>query len=213
MKMYLCCTIAACGLAAFAGYEFSRSESNCSLGKYCIPATEYFVSEQTFSEIGTARLALNATANRVLSEIRSRIVQTASSDGRTNDKSFQKSIRELEQAISELKDTPEELLLTNDLLVLLRREEKYEEWLTVYLRNLYSHPTAELIAGNARIAMEIAARAGRQEDLSNELNRIARLPIEFSARDRLLSAVTEVHPLQHAALKTFKSNRDENATL
>jgi len=182
----------AIGLAGAAGYSAGAAH-----GAWIMPvqrriALEYFITEDSFSEIENTRAKLSALGCQYLTEVRMRHHASALQGGglaRTANPAYVSDVGhalvELEQGIEQFKGTEPELSLVQELLYLLKREQQQERWLDVYRRVLYEHPTAPVVRANLRFAQEMSARAGRQAEIAAACDFLGRIPIDFPAKHQI----------------------------
>src|SRR5262245_30165915 len=161
---------------------------------------DYYITDESFSEVHNARGVLAGLSRKFLTELRSR-AWMESQDKRPkqnrsgeNLSSASGLIAALEHGIEEFKGTEHELSLIPDLLRALKANGQFELWTEIYLSTLYTHPTDDLVLTFAREAIQMGARTGRQEDVVNALRHVCSIPIEFPSKGRLQSAVLKILP-------------------
>lgn len=159
-----------------------------------VPSLDYFIADQSFSEIKNAKAVLAGLADRFREEFQvQRCMQfqaTTSAIGAGparlgNPRYPERMIQELESGISEFSGTDEELVLTGDLLRVLRADGLYDRWLRIYLSALYAHPTNGIVAAYARDAMVIAQGVGRQNEVVNALRLVDSIPLDFESKSQV----------------------------
>ena len=156
-----------------------------------LPDLDFFVRPRSFSEIETTRAELEGLALRFRTETRARHLSL----NQKNPAERQTVIAELERGIAEFKETPEELFLVQDLLLLLRAEGQNDRWLDVYLDILYRRPTQDLLATFLDTAQRLAQETGRESEVDSGFRHLLQIPLDFPAK-RLLQ---DLHA--HAALQ------------
>lgn len=97
----------------------------------------------------------------------------------------QSIVRDLERGIEEFKDTPEELVLIEDLLLQLRSGGQANRWLDVYLEVLYRRPTEDLVASQFVTARQMAQATDRESEVATGFQHLLGIPLDFPAK-RLL---------------------------
>lgn len=154
---------------------------------------DLFVQPRSFSEIEVTRAELTGLALRFRTEARlthlMRVRQEPPSAAQRR-----AAIAELERGIAEFKDTPEELYLVQDLLLLLRADGQVNRWLDVYLELLYRRPTQEMLATLVPMARRLAQAAEREAEVEAAVHHVLTIPLDFPAK-RLLHEYSA-----HAAL-------------
>ena len=138
------------------------------------------VAIQSFSEIENAKAMLSGLCDEFLSDMSMRRATL----GQTM------QLRDLEQGIKEFSGTEEELNLVRLELWLLRTQQRYNQWLDVYLQTLYEHPTHKLVGALAEDAISIGRASGRQDEVMNALNHLTCIPLTFATKRQVECAMT-----------------------
>ena len=195
---------AACGIGAslavavleLLGGRFVGLQASALTGK-SVPL-EYYTSPRSFSEVAIANAVLKALAEQALAELRRerlRAELTNHDRGIINERAHAAAVavavQGLRQGLQAFKDSAQERFFRWDLLILLKREKMYAQWITTYLAMVYQHPTDELIGWYARDAIWISQEAGRDQELLKALQRFVEIPIDSNARDLVRSALAE----------------------
>ncbi len=160
-----------------------------------------FVSVHSFSEVATVKGVLQALCSRYLLEAQQlrveEIVHTtrqARGEGKPQRRpNFVESIPVLQRGIQEFKNTEQELLLTQDLLLVLSHEGLDQDWLDLYLNTLYRQPTADLVGRFAQPAVQIGRALGRSDEVFNAFSHLSMIPLEFAAKQQVARAQMSVH--------------------
>lgn len=182
-------------LAGAAGYFLGAilpSQSLILSGRSSVPL-EYYVLEESFSEIENAKARLSALRCQFLTELRARhdtAVMASEPTGLAKAAYGlhpEAALQEIESGIAEFKDTPEEAALARELLLVLRWTGAHGRWLDVYLGFLYAHPTDPIIGSLAKDAIEISRAVQREKELCDAFQWIVRNPLEFPAKQRVLA--------------------------
>jgi hypothetical protein len=103
------------------------------------------------------------------------------------------AIPELRHGIESLKGTEQEMLLVRELLWLLKLGRHDHEWLDVYLKTLYEHPTAEVVSALADHAAVLAETVGRVSEVQAAFKHIRDIPFSFTGKERFGSAFAEAN--------------------
>ncbi len=160
-----------------------------------LPDLDLYVQPRSFSEIEVTRAELTGLALRFRTEARMKQLERTGQQP-PGAAQRQAAIAELERGIAEFKDTPEELYLVSDLLLLLRADGQSDRWLDVYLEVLYRRPTQEVLAALVPAARRMAQQARRDAEVEVAINHVLTIPLDFPAK-RLLQEYSA-----HVALST-----------
>jgi hypothetical protein len=188
-------------LAASAGYWAHELRDNHAgrLLAHEMPPLEAFVSDQSFSEVETAKATLQALCTRYRVESqqqRSRLLQTARKAGGApiaqTSPSYAPAIPWLRRGIEEFRHTGQELVLMQDLLLVLAHEGQGNEWLDMYLEALYRQPTADVVGQFAQTAVRFGRALKRSPEVSDAFQHVALIPLEFAAKQQVERARTEI---------------------
>lgn len=180
--------------AASAGYylnalrpemtQILKTDKNLSL--------DYYYTTQSFSEVENAKAQLQALSTQFLLESRGRrwtAVQKLSCEPSVGEKNYtqyvESSITELHTAIGEFKGTEQELVMVHDLLMLLKKEKRPEQWVQTYLETLYQRPTSALVIDSATDALNLGKAIGREQEVLDALRHVRTIPLQFDGRERL----------------------------
>jgi hypothetical protein len=161
---------------------------------------DYYISDESFSEVHNAKAVLAGLSRKFLVELRSSAWVEARESRRKQSRSGENLsptaslILALENGIQEFKGTEQELGLIPDLLRALKANGQFGRWLEIYLAALYTHPTDELVLTFARDALQIGIRTGRQEDVVNALRHVCSIPLEFASKAGLQSTMRRLFP-------------------
>jgi len=162
-----------------------------------IPSLDYFIADQSFSEIKNAKAVLDGLAGRFREEFRvEKCMQfQATGSAMTVDPTSvgnapypERMIQELESGVSEFSGTDEELALTEDLLCVLRADGLHDGWLQTYLA---ADPTKGIVAAYAHDAMLIAQRVERQDEVINGLRHVDSIPLDFRSNSQVQNLLPE----------------------
>ena len=186
------------GLAAVVGYLLGtagQKETSMLAVQQRVPF-EFYLNEDSFSEIENTKAKLEALAVEFLTDLRLRhdgsILGPAASEHKNPSYAVQaeKARAELQNGIQQFKGTEQEMSLTQELLLLLKRQKLLDRWMDVYLGALYAHPTDALIGRYAKDAVTIGEAVGRQEDLMNAFDVLRRrIPLDFPAKEQVLAGL------------------------
>jgi hypothetical protein len=187
------------GFALGAGFTFRIKDVERETVS-AVHNLDYFITDESFSEVHNARAMLAGLSRKFLTELRSRAWMESQDNNPKQNRSAENLssasglIVALEHGIEEFKGTEHELSLIPDLLRALKANGQFERWLEIYLATLYTHPTADLVVTFAREAVQMGTRAGRQEDVINGLRHVCSIPIEFPSKVNLQAAVLKLFP-------------------
>lgn len=166
------------GLVTFlAGVIFQDGwDADLVLPVHSMPPLETFMAERSFSETQNAKATLQALATVFLTEFRTRYWSGHRPSGavlRTHDPiqplSADEAVRELQTALREFEGTQQEILILSELLRVLRKEERFEAWLDIYLQSLYRYPTGRFVQDWAAEARSISECLDRADQLERAL--------------------------------------------
>ncbi|MCC6233086.1 MAG: hypothetical protein IT580_10615 [Verrucomicrobiales bacterium] len=148
-----------------------------------VPPVEEFLSWDSFSEVEQTRALLRALCLRSIAEIRVGYLERrgnsapeAVDHAQRVEQGLAAAIRETRDQIAEFEGTAEEWLLHGEMLRLLQRAERSEEWLDAYLDLVQRNPTDSLIENLELRAREVACRLGREAELEPVLAHWSQLP-------------------------------------
>lgn len=153
---------------------------------------DHLVPADSFSEIRNTKALLDALAIQFTHEVRLRtglpLRGTEATDPRlaaVREERLRLSIEAIEAGCREFEGTDQELILLQDLLLYLKREQQAERWVEVYLRVLYEHPTHEIVGRFARDAISLGRASGRIEDVLAAFRHVGAIPLDFNARQEV----------------------------
>jgi hypothetical protein len=147
---------------------------------------DYFMPVQSFSEIETVRARMHALAARSLQELRHRRLAAGRPDrvveGQESrrEQEMSRLIKDFHLAIFEFSGTGYELLFVQDLLWLLKNEQRHEEWISVYLHALYRHPIHPMIGRLASEAVRMGQVASREKEVLEAIDLLRGIPTQFT---------------------------------
>jgi hypothetical protein len=147
---------------------------------------DYFMPVQSFSEVETVRARMHALAARSLLELRHRRLATGRPDRVVEGQELRRQqevvrlIKDFHSAIHEFGGTGYELLFVQDLLWLLKNEQRHEEWIGVYLHALYRHPIHPMIGRLAPEAVRMGQVASREQEVMEAIELLQGIPTEFT---------------------------------
>jgi hypothetical protein len=149
-----------------------------------LPPLDYLVPAESFSHVENTKRNLDALCVRLRLEVQ---LQILTNDGliATNRRSspgahrWEDPIRDLERGMHEFQGTDRELFVAQDLLFVLKKAERYERWMEVYLKALYEQPTHPVVASFAREALVIGRLIGREQEVLAGLNHLRAIPFDF----------------------------------
>ncbi len=186
-------------LAAVIGFMSGamRSGASGTLALQQRVPFDVFWNQQSFSEVENTMAKLEALSAEFLTEVRLRHDISASTwpasqpaGGRSYSVDPAHAIGEIQKGIEGFKGTEQELLLSRELLSLLKRQHLDERWLNVYLAILYAHPMDPLVASAAADAVMISTQIGRGDELARAFAFLNFIPLEFPGKERI-STISE----------------------
>jgi hypothetical protein len=165
---------------------------------------EYFVENKSFSEIENARSLLQGLATQVVTELRvQRDLQTDGSIEKSQ--ALQQTLKQVEKAKEDFAGTPGELLMVTEQLILLSVARLNDQWLDLYLQTLYQHPTSDLVGREAKRAILLGKRTGREDEVLRAFEHIGSIPLEFPSKMQ----VVELLPRQGIAQVKLNGSPEE----
>jgi hypothetical protein len=152
-----------------------------------------FLTVRSFSEVENARALMEALAARSLQDLRFRRITTqraSAADSATHREArLTEIIGDFRAAIREFEGTGQEKLFVQDLLAILKREGRHDEWVSLYLEHLYRDPTHEMFGRIAREALVIGKAARREPEVIEALNHLRCIPLEFDTKPTVEAAL------------------------
>jgi hypothetical protein len=174
-------------LTAAVGYYFQALRDRPPSDQTGEPiGLDYFMPVQSFSEVETARARLHALAARSLQELRHRRLDAGRPDNVVEGQEFRREqeiarlIEDFHMAIHEFSRTGYEWLFVQDLLWLLKNEQRHEEWITVYLQALYRQPIHPMIGRLAPEAVRMGEQARREDEVLEAISLLRGIPKQFT---------------------------------
>lgn len=165
---------------------------------------DYFFSPRSFSEVENAKAMLEAVCTRFTTEIRSQLyrcglIACAAPDrsDELRERRLAAAIRTLEEGIEQFQGTGQEMVLTQDLLVVLKAQKLFDQWIHVYLNAVYRHPTDPSVARWTSEALTIGRAAGREGEILEALRHVAAIPLEFEVKHQIESQLAKEVPGNH----------------
>ncbi|MBL9139598.1 MAG: hypothetical protein JNK85_27260 [Verrucomicrobiales bacterium] len=151
-----------------------------------IPPLESFLWWDSFSEVEQTKATLRAHALRAIAESRARYLQIRRrpalgvfSEDAIADRALSEEIDRLNRQIVEFGGTDQEIMLTGELLHVLQKAERNNEWLDVFLASAYRWPTHDLVEWNVRRATEMGRQTGREDEVSNAIRYREGIPTKY----------------------------------
>jgi hypothetical protein len=178
-------------LAAIAGFGLGLARNNSShlMAVEELVPLDYYLAEQSFSEVENTKARLAALATQFLTELRVRHNATAATPTTEGGNPLYavntgSAIEELRAGIDEFKGTEQEMALVRELLCLLKKEGFTSRWLDTYLRALYVHATHPMLGRCDKDAVAISDALGRQAELAQAFYLLERNPFEYECKAR-----------------------------
>jgi len=168
------------------------------------PPFEYLLNPKSFSEIENTRAALDALGLQFLMELQGRraglLFGPTTAPRSLHDRAvLTEVVQELEQGRQAFQGTGQEVVLTQHLLWLLKKEKLNDRWLNTFLAFLYQHPTEPWVARWTDDAVDISRAAGREPEVLEALRHLESIPLQFDARTRAQAVLANRTPASPAA--------------
>jgi hypothetical protein len=165
------------------------------LAAKAMPQLDYVAEPDSFSRIENARGSLEALCARLRLEIETRLFEEgrlslqARVSTRMQEARLERIVRDLEDGMNEFDGTDQKIYIAEDLLSVLKREERFNRWVEVYLAALYEHPTHPVISYLAGEAVRIGKLAGREDQVVAALTHVSGIPWDFQGKDKIDAAL------------------------
>ncbi|MFO1502051.1 MAG: hypothetical protein U1G07_27375 [Verrucomicrobiota bacterium] len=146
---------------------------------------EYYLAEQSFSEVDNAKARLDAICTEFVTDLRagSQAIGSKPHPWRTSESGLvDDMIRALREGMRQFEGTEQQLHLINELLYLLKKQPCGDRWLDLYLATLYRHPTSGMVTRSKGTAVAFGEALGRQEEVARAMNFLGSIPARFSAQ-------------------------------
>lgn len=190
------CALLAAGAGGF--WLGARNQEGVGLAVQQQVPFEFYLAQQSFSEIENTKAQLEALSTQFLTELRCR--HDASAAGGSIQRSGNpayvvaplRAIEEIEKGIEEFKGTEPELLLLRELLQLLKKQGLGQRYLDIYLHAVYQHPTHPLAAWAAKDAIRFSAALGRQHEVAEALEWLTRIPLSYPGKELISLRAAEM---------------------
>jgi hypothetical protein len=158
---------------------------------------DYLVVPDSFSRIENARSSLETLCTRLRLEVETRLCEDgrmrlqAGGSTRVQEARLERIVRDLEDGMSEFDGTDQKIYVAEDLLTVLKHEERLNRWVEVYLAALYEHPTHPVVSHLAGQAVRIGKLAGREDEVVTALTHVSGIPWDFEGKDKIEAALAE----------------------
>jgi hypothetical protein len=169
--------------------------SGTFLAAKALPQTDYIIVPDSFSRIENARGSLETLCARLRLQIETRLYEETRlqlHDGvstRVLDARLERIVRDLEDGMHEFEGTDQKIYVAEDLLSVLKHEERFNRWLEVYLAALYEHPTHPVVSHLAGEAVRIGRLAGCEDQVVAALTYLSGIPWDFQGKDKIQAAL------------------------
>jgi hypothetical protein len=193
-SVLLCGCLGVAGIAGYICGAFRQADYTHLSVQQRVPV-DFYLSERSFSEIENARARLEALGSEFLTDVRLR--HDASVLGRgvpfRGNPSYavqpDGAIEELQKGIAQLKGDGQETPLVRELLTVLNKQKRPDQWLDVFLTYLYEHPTDPLVGKCAKHAAVLSQALGREGELADAFDFVGRIPAKFHAPEPLVTTI------------------------
>jgi hypothetical protein len=187
-------------LAAGSGYWFRGVITNRPPGIEggVLQAAQECSAIQSFSEVENTKSVLDSLSYEFSFETHFRHQEALRNRGAAGTdacpdraKNVEQYVTELREGIAEFQCTKPEMRLVQTLLLTLKAEQRYGQWLDLYLDTLYRHPTHDLVGNLAGEAAWISRAVARQEELGMGLQHLLQVPFPFDAKLKVGEALEQ----------------------
>jgi len=184
-------------VTAGAGYWLRGHAENSGtfLAAKSLPQLDYVVVPESFSRIENTRQTLQGLCSRLRLELESRLcderrlwLQPGGSKSNLNSQ-IARIIRDLQDGMQEFEGTDQQLYVAEDLLCVLKREKRFNQWVEIYLQAVYEHPTHPIVARFASEAVNMGKLAGREEEVLAGLTHLSTIPLNFQGKSKVEAAL------------------------
>jgi hypothetical protein len=161
---------------------------------------EYLARPDSFSRVENTKNSLDALCTEVRYGLEQAIVdyeRLARSGAASNGQAavvLVGAIHDGEVAVREFEGTEEQLYIVQDLLRLLERAGRFEQWTQLYLKALYQYPTQHVVSDLAGKAVELSSQSGQAKQVLEALRYLAGLPVDFAGRAEVEAALSSALP-------------------
>lgn len=170
-----------------AGYAFRDAQhAGGSRFNPWIPPLEHFLSWESFSEVEQTRSLLRALCYRSIAQIRADYLAARldppTLTGSNEDpaaRGLAAAATQLHALAAEFAGTPEEPVVQQELLRVLHRSSRHDEWLDVFVRLVYTHPTHPIVTDSLPRAQSFARITERDAELLAALRHRGEIPQAF----------------------------------
>jgi hypothetical protein len=188
-------------VSAGAGYllRAQKTDGSLVLSVRDVVQEEYLVAPDSYSRVENTKNTLDGLCTRVrlgiqeATEAYDRLARNKTSKGRAA-VVLERAIRDAETTMGEFEGTEQQLYVVQDLLGLLERARRFEQWTQLYLKALYERPTHCVVSHLAHKAVRISKLAGQQKQVLDALRYLAAVPAEFGGRAEIEAALDTVQP-------------------
>jgi hypothetical protein len=157
---------------------------------------EYVTPPDTFSRIKNIRNSLDSLGTRVALGMTGTLAaydglpRTSESERRKAEQVLERTIDSGEAAMQEFQGTQQEPVVAQAFLRALRKAGRFNRWVDVYLKQVYTHPTDPIVCDLANEAIKISRMVGQQQRVLEALSHVIASPIEFAGRTEVQTALT-----------------------
>jgi hypothetical protein len=197
-RLVISTVLVALAAGGLSGYwlRAHNPDSSLVLSTKDLLSDEYVSPPDTFSRIKNTRNALDSLTTQAALGITDTLAtydglpRTSESDRRKADEVLQRAIRAGQAAMQEFDGTPQQLVIAPGFLRALRIAGQFNRWVDVYLKTLYTHPTASILCNLAHDAVKIGKLCGQQQQVLEALRYVSACPAEFAGRAEVQAAFT-----------------------
>jgi hypothetical protein len=151
-----------------------------------VPPLESFLWWDSFSEVEQTTATLRAHALRAIAESRTRYLQIRRRpslgifpENAIVDRALADEMERLNRVIGEFAGTDQEALLVGELLHVLQKADRDDQWLDEFLNGTYRWPVHELFVWNTRRAIELGRRLNREAEVTAAIRFRGSIPAKY----------------------------------
>lgn len=187
-----------------SGMPFGRSPRRFPGEQFVIPPLEHLIWWDSFSEIEQTKGILRGLCLQTIAEIRrsyllSQSEQVLAPDAvslvPSQDSGVSNALNHLKRRLEEFQGTEHVSIFQGEILRLLRKAGRHQEWLNLYLELVYQQPGDLLIIMESARAADAAKSVGREAELHEALDHWNQIPRKY----RLDTAGSEPPPRERSA--------------
>lgn len=158
--------------------------------RFTTPPLDHLIWWDSFSEIDQTKGILRGLGLQAIAEIRRSYLKSrhdpeaelaSGPTFATSHSALDSAINQVRRRLSEFEGTEQATLFQGELLRLLRRADRHDEWLDAYLEIVYRHPGDALIPMEAPRAADAAKSTRRETEWHDAMDHWNRIPQRYRA--------------------------------